>query len=78
MWLGLALTLRRAYGRPAGLLRTFAAMILGELIMLVTAAGALGRPTVTWRGHRYRVREHGLIEALDEVPGADRRPERVA
>ena len=62
----LAKRLRRAYGLPAGMLRSFVALLVGELLILVSAAGALGRPIVDWRGQRYRIGRGGLIELLPQ------------
>lgn len=60
----LAMCLRRAYGLAADPARSFAALLLGELLVLVSAAGALGRPIVGWRGQRYRIGRGGFIELL--------------
>ncbi len=62
----LAMRLRRAYGLPAGILRSLLAMLLGECLILVSAAGALGRPVVRWRGQRYRIGRGGFIELLSD------------
>jgi ceramide glucosyltransferase len=60
----LTMTLRRAYGLSASALRAFPAMILGEALICLGFAGALGRPIVSWRGVRYRVGPGGLIEMI--------------
>ena len=60
----LAMTLRRAFGLRAGPLRSFCAMLLGELTIFFGSAGALGRPIVTWRGARFRVGRGGTIELI--------------
>ena len=60
----LASMLRRAYGLPADLLRSLAAMLLGEVLMLVSSASALTVPVVSWRGHRYRVARNGILDLI--------------
>jgi ceramide glucosyltransferase len=60
--IALAVTLRRAYGFGANPLRALAALLVGELVIVVSATLALGRPLIEWRGRRYRVGEGGLLE----------------
>jgi ceramide glucosyltransferase len=60
----LSITLRRAYGLSGSPLRALPAMLLGELLICLGWAGALGRPIVAWRGVRYRVSRGGLIESI--------------
>ncbi len=60
----LAMMLRRAYGLSVAPHRAFFAMLLGELVILVSVFGALGPPIVAWRGNRYRVGPGGLIELI--------------
>jgi cellulose synthase/poly-beta-1,6-N-acetylglucosamine synthase-like glycosyltransferase len=61
----LASRLRRSNGLPANPLRTLAAMLAGELLIDVSALGALGRPTVEWRGRTYHVGPGGALQRLD-------------
>jgi hypothetical protein len=63
--LALAMTLRRAYGRPADPLRSLAASMLGQLVVILGGALALGPPVVAWRGARYRVHRGGLVELVE-------------
>jgi ceramide glucosyltransferase len=60
----LTMTLRRAYGLSPSPLRAIPAMLLGELLICLGWAAALGRPVVAWRGARYRVGRGGFIELI--------------
>jgi ceramide glucosyltransferase len=60
----LSATLRRAYGLSGSPLRALPAMLLGELLICLGWAAALGRPIVAWRGVRYRVGRGGQIELI--------------
>lgn len=60
----LAATLRGAYGLRADPLRSLVALLLGEALIFVAATGALGRPVVTWRGHRFVVGREGLLRRV--------------
>jgi ceramide glucosyltransferase len=60
----LSMTLRRAYGLSPSPLRALPAMLLGELLICLGWAAALGRPIVAWRGVRYRVGRGGFIEVI--------------
>jgi ceramide glucosyltransferase len=62
--LALTLRLRRAYGLSGGPLQAIVPMLLGESLICLGFAAALGRPIVAWRGVRYRVGRGGLIEML--------------
>lgn len=60
----LASMLRRAYGLRADPLRSLAAMLLGEVLMLLSSTSALASPVVSWRGHRYRVARNGILDLI--------------
>jgi ceramide glucosyltransferase len=62
--LAFAITLRRCYGLPAGPLRSLAALLAGEVLIVAGATLALGRPEVEWRGRRYHVGRGGLLSRI--------------
>lgn len=59
--LALAMRLRRANGLSANPVRALLALVVGELLIDVSACGALGRPRVEWRGHTYDVGPGGVL-----------------
>ncbi|MEO6950237.1 MAG: glycosyltransferase [Polyangia bacterium] len=60
----LAARLRRAYGLRADPLRSLAAVLLGEALILLSSTRALMSPVVSWRGHRYRVARNGILDLI--------------
>ena len=60
----LAAQLRRAYGLRADPLRSLGALLLGEVLMLLSSTSALASPVVSWRGHRYRVARNGILDLI--------------
>jgi ceramide glucosyltransferase len=60
----LAAMLRRRAHLPAGPVRSLAALLLGETLLLIGATGGLGRPIIEWRGHRFRIEKGGKMLRL--------------
>jgi ceramide glucosyltransferase len=56
--------LRRGYGLRDGWLRSVGALLIGELLILVSSIRSLGRAEVEWRGRRFHVRPGGVLERI--------------
>jgi ceramide glucosyltransferase len=62
--LALSMRLRVSNGLSANPLTALAALFAGELLIDISAFGALGRPRVEWRGHTYDVGKGGVLRRL--------------
>jgi cellulose synthase/poly-beta-1,6-N-acetylglucosamine synthase-like glycosyltransferase len=62
--LALATRLRRALQLPADPVRTIAALLAGEVLIVIASVLALGPPIIEWRGKRYHVGPGGFLRRL--------------